>query len=497
MPTKESFLTVTDQFCGAGGSSLGATEAGLELLLALNHWERAIETHNANFPNARHDCTDISACDPRRYISTDLLITSPECTNHSVAKGQSRKRQFQPDLFGEIKVDPAEERSRATMWDVPRFAEFHDYRLIIVENVVDARQWVMWDAWIHAMDLLDYQHKCVYFNSMHAWPTPQSRGRVYVVFWKKQNKTPDLAFCPLAHCQRYGKDVSAVQIWKNLERRFGRYKQQYIYACPNCHKSVEPYYYCAANAIDWSLPAARIRDRPKPLKANTMKRIRIGLEKFSQSDPLIIELAFAHAQNNRSHPITEAAPTQTTRQTHGLVVPPFMVELRNNCNARSVTEAMSTICAAGVHHGVIVPPFLTSYYGTGSATEVSAPVPTVTTHDRHGLVVPPFILSYYTRQSGMQAAIAGLDEALPTQPTWPLHYLVQPKDGSGALPTDKVEPEDCGFRMLQPHEIQKAMAFPEQYIVTGTSREQVRQLGNAVTPPVMQMLIERCVESLT
>ena len=42
-------LTVTDLFCGAGGSSLGAELAGGTLRLGLNHWERAIETHASNF----------------------------------------------------------------------------------------------------------------------------------------------------------------------------------------------------------------------------------------------------------------------------------------------------------------------------------------------------------------------------------------------------------------------------------------------------------------
>lgn len=74
MSRKKSFITVTDQFCGAGGSSLGATAAGAELKLALNHWQLAIETHNTNFPQALHDCTDISACDPRRYPSTGLAV---------------------------------------------------------------------------------------------------------------------------------------------------------------------------------------------------------------------------------------------------------------------------------------------------------------------------------------------------------------------------------------------------------------------------------------
>lgn len=107
---KNSFLTITDQFCGAGGSSQGARQlaqamgGGLEVKLALNHWKLAIETHNTNFPDTLHDCTDVSACDPRRYPKTDILITSPECTNHSLAKGKKRKNAV--DLFSHL--DPAE-----------------------------------------------------------------------------------------------------------------------------------------------------------------------------------------------------------------------------------------------------------------------------------------------------------------------------------------------------------------------------------------------------
>ena len=56
--------------------------------------------------------------------------------------------------------------------------------------------------------------------------------------------------------------------------------------------------------------------------------------------------------------------------------------------------------------------------------------------------------------------------------------------------------EDCGFRMLQPHEIQAAMAFPADYVVTGNKREKVKQLGNAVTPPVMAELLKRVMGSL-
>lgn len=43
---KNSHITVTDQFCGAGGSSQGVkllaeeNNGGLEVKLALNHWKQ-------------------------------------------------------------------------------------------------------------------------------------------------------------------------------------------------------------------------------------------------------------------------------------------------------------------------------------------------------------------------------------------------------------------------------------------------------------------------
>ncbi len=34
-----SYVSVTDLFCGAGGSSQGAADAGTEIRTALNHWQ--------------------------------------------------------------------------------------------------------------------------------------------------------------------------------------------------------------------------------------------------------------------------------------------------------------------------------------------------------------------------------------------------------------------------------------------------------------------------
>lgn len=487
-----SYVTVTDQFCGAGGSSIGATAAGGELVLALNHWELAIETHNTNFPDAYHECTDVSACDPRRYPSTDILITSPECTNHSLARGRSRRFQ-QPGLWD--KPDPAEERSRATMWDVPRFAEFHRYQLIVVENVVEARKWVTWDAWLHAMRLLGYDHEVVYLNSMFCHPTPQTRDRLYVVFWRRGNPRPDLDIRPTAFCPACGQDVAAVQTWKRPVR-WGRYgkNRQYIYTCPTCHAEVTPYYYAALNAVDWSLPAPRIGDRARPLRERTLERIRAGLARFGGQPVLMdhVHKARDGRDGDMTWPTTVPQRTVIGQRTHSLIVPPpFLVDLAYshalNRTPRSVDGPMPTQTARP-EHGLVIPPFLVNYYGTSDASSLDAAHPTVAGNHHQALCVPPFVVSYYTRVSGDKAALASLTDALPVQPGRPVHYLVQP-DSTPAV-------EDCGFRMIQPHEIHRAMAFPPGYTVLGNQRDQVKQYGNAVTPPAMQLLMDRCMATL-
>ena len=168
--------------------------------MAANHWQLAVETHNRNLPHADHDCADISQTDPRRYPATDILWDSPECTNHSQARGK-RRTDTSPDLFGDTLPDAAAERSRATMWDVCRFVEAMQlrgkpYAGLVVENVVDVRQWVFFDAWCAALRAANYCLHFVYLNSMHAQvrglPAPQSRDRWYCVGHLTKTACPDL-----------------------------------------------------------------------------------------------------------------------------------------------------------------------------------------------------------------------------------------------------------------------------------------------------------------
>lgn len=528
-----STIKVHDQFCGAGGSSLGVRKASakyggnIEVSLAMNHWKIAIETHSANFPDTDHDCADMSAVDPRRYPHADILITSPECTNHSLAKGVKRNLQQTATLFGNIEVDPAAERSRATMWDVPRFAEYHKYKAIIVENVVDARSWVLWEPWLHSMHKLGYLHKCVYLNSMHAHPTPQSRDRMYVVFWRKGDTAPNLEITPEAYCDNCSKYVDSVQSWKNPKKKFGKYKQQYIYRCPHCSEAVEPLYYSAFNCIDWTLPSQKIGDRKKPLASNTMQRIQYGLDKYG-NQPLTLYTDHTSVID-RVHSMNDPLYTQTTRQVASLLCPGFLSKQYGGgfdpkLSPVGFDHALGTITTSDHHGLVMLPQIITTRYTSGIACRVKGIheiFPTQPGDPSHALLGVPFMVENFGTSTAK-----GLDKAIGCQTTKEnygitstesvnafLSYyygkittssLTDPigtmttKDRAALVfnPVANIDINDCTYRMLKAHEIQAAMAFDNDYIIIGDSKQKVKQLGNAVTPPAMELLIDRVLKPM-
>jgi DNA (cytosine-5)-methyltransferase 1 len=537
--TLESVPTYSDYFCGFGGSSQGARKLGLNIRMAANHWDLAVQTHALNFPDSDHDQADISGTDPRRHPTTTIAWFSPECTNHSMAKGKKRQAKATQMAFGEEAPplpDAAAERSRATMWDVPRFAEYHRYRYVIVENVVDARYWIMWDAWLQAMTAMEYQHHVVYLNSMHAGgdvaaPAPQSRDRMYVVFWQRGERKPDLDITPPAWCGHCDRQVEARQSWKKPLHRWGRYRAQYLYRCPACLTVVEPYTLPAAVAIDWAVAGQRIGDRAKPLAPKTIARIEAGIRRYGR--PFHLEAAGnqydaadpkhpQHGQpraymrtmttrnetglaippmlvpaggtwNDRAQHVDEPMRTRTTRDTEALVVPPFIAELRGGGSKHRLTSVpLATLTASGTHHGLVQPPDVQAIVmrnnnergGNGHmSTPVSEPLRTLTTGGHQSLITWQALYGY---DGG---ALRPLGQPMPTQTT------VQ---GDGLLTgTGLPDVEDCLFRMLEPAEIGAGMAFEPDYQVLGNKREQVRGYGNAVTPCAGSLLLARVVAALT
>jgi len=368
-------LTVTDLFCGAGGSSTGLVEAGYRVVIAANHWELAIASHQVNHPETDHSQADISQVNPAYFPKTHVLWGSPECTNHSIAKGVKRQRQQDQALFeldGTRPLpDEAANRSRATMWDIPRFAEHHRYMAIILENVVDAYRWDQFEAWQMAMRSLGYRMQFVWLNSMHAQigglPAPQSRDRMYIVMWredlasrKKGVTGPNVGKWtrPMAVCPEHG-EVQAVQAFKKAEQ-WGRYRAQYLYRCPECFHVIEPGWLAAESIIDWSLPAPRIGDRAKPLAEKTRERIRRGIERYWA--PVLAKAAgntydgvTTGSQYLRVSDVDGPMPVQTGTAEHGLAVPPaFLAQFRERERTQPLDGPLPTVVADGANHALIV-----------------------------------------------------------------------------------------------------------------------------------------------
>lgn len=442
-------LTVTDLFCGAGGSSLGAEAAGLELVMAANHWSTAIEVHQAHFPNAGHDCADISQADPRRYPRTDILLASPECTNHSQARGVSRRQQ-DPTLWDA--PDPSAERSRATMWDVPRFVEQLRYDAGVVENVVEVTKWIYWPAWRMAMEAAGYELRVLSHNSMHHG-VPQSRDRCYIAWWRKGLKV-DLEMELQAWCPKCDGATTVRQSWKR-DRWVGRYRQQWTWGCITCGTACEPDTRPAAEIIDWSLECPRIGDRKRPLADKTRARILAGLQRYG----------FAPIVTGDPHPTVCASDDRQS-----LVVP-----LRANGNAYDPDEQpLGTVTAGGLHHGLLM---RNNSGGAEMVTPLDEPARTMTTSGHQSLLMP-----YYGNGKPQPT-----DRPVPTVTT---------RDRCAVIDPEQVV-DDCGFRMLQPHEVSAAMAFPDGYIPRDLpKKDQIKLAGNAVTPPAMQWIVGRLGQAL-
>lgn len=169
-------ITAKDLFSGAGGSSEGLTQAGIRVVAAANHWPLAVATHQANHPETEHRIANLSEVDWRTFPSTDIAWVSPSCVWHTRSGG--RRRQLSADA--ERDRTDAGAVDRATAFAVVAAAEVHAYPVVLVENVVEFRDWVLYDWWLAGLAALGYRVQELVLDAIdfgHA----QHRRRLFVV----------------------------------------------------------------------------------------------------------------------------------------------------------------------------------------------------------------------------------------------------------------------------------------------------------------------------
>ncbi len=157
-----------DIFAGAGGSSAGARLAGIELAGAIDMWPIATETYRANFPGVLVVTDRVESIDlrklRRRIGEIDLLMASPECTNHTCAKGAA----------------PRDEKSRATAMLVLDYARKFRPRWLVLENVVHMRPWPRYRELCDALKNLGYNLAEQVLDASN-FGVAQTRRRLFIV----------------------------------------------------------------------------------------------------------------------------------------------------------------------------------------------------------------------------------------------------------------------------------------------------------------------------
>ncbi|GAB6855929.1 DNA cytosine methyltransferase [Microbacterium xylanilyticum] len=567
---------MSDYYCGAGGSTTGGILVpGVRVIMAVNHWDLAIATHNTNHPDTDHDKADINKADPHRYPRTNIGWFSPECTYWSQARGEKLPDgQLAWDFFGDSLPNEAADRSRMGMWDVPRFTAVHMYDIVIVENVPRVVKGVHWNRWLTSMHDMGYKHEVIWLNSMHSQGlgdgAPQSRDRVYIVFWRAGNLRPDFErwIRPEAYCPEHGL-IQSVQVMKPRGAVTKTYGAQYTLRCPDpaCNLEVFPAVAGADTIIDWSHRGTRIGDRTtlgmKELERKTLLRTFHGVKKHwgrnmvveaqgntydatSPRHPQHLELGAYY----RAWPVDEPLRTLHTSASKALIV--NQVSGADASRSTPVNAPLPALVAGGNHASLLVPVegrdgkvarradeplrtqstrnetgLLVPVGGTwrSDATSTARPMPARTTVETDALVVPlrnhgvakpsdhPIDTvaangnhhALVIRQQNSRGTMAGMS----TPVTEPMRTLTAAGNQSLLTPGETAELEfgftddevwdmvyNAEFRMLEPGEIKRGMSFPNEYVLLGNKREQVKMAGNAVTPNAARDLIAACVESL-
>lgn len=161
-------IRALDLFCGAGLSSSGARAAGVSLAGAVDLCPLATQTYARNFPGAEVLNRRLEDVRPNawrdRLGDVDLLLASPECTNHTCAKGGT----------------PRSERSRETAMQVLRFAGAFGPRWIVMENVVHMRPWSRYPELLERLRDLGYQLREEVLDASR-FGVPQKRRRLFLI----------------------------------------------------------------------------------------------------------------------------------------------------------------------------------------------------------------------------------------------------------------------------------------------------------------------------
>lgn len=387
-------------FAGLGGACDGLEEAGCPVAVANNHDDVALAAHAARHPHTRHVRGDIFDVDPIAATGgrpVKILWASPDCRDHSVAKGGA----------------PRSPRVRSLAWQVCRWAGLTAPEVIFLENVREIRGWgplvakrcrttgrvLKLDGTVAAPgEHVPVREQQLVRDKRHL-------GRIFRA-WVRHLRGlgydyQDRDLC----CADYGVPTSRRRFFA-VARRDGRpiVWPERTHAPRKQAKELglKPWV-AAATILDWSLPIPSIFDRPRPLAEATMRRIAEGMRRFVLDNPAPFLIPLTHTGPARIHPAEEPLRTITTAHRGELaLIAPTMVSVahgeaspggskRWGAGCRAPEEPLPTVLASGGSHGIACATLIQAGYGEreGQAPrvlDIEAPIGTQVGANKFALV---------------------------------------------------------------------------------------------------------------
>lgn len=142
----------------------------------------ATETFSANFTGSHVITSRLEDIDlvtlKKRIGKIDILLASPECTNHTCARGSA----------------PRDESSQATAMLVTDYVRAFHPRWLVIENVIQMRKWSRYGELKHALENLGYYLEEQILDSSE-FGVAQTRRRLFLLADRKQNPNSVIHGC--------------------------------------------------------------------------------------------------------------------------------------------------------------------------------------------------------------------------------------------------------------------------------------------------------------
>lgn len=408
---------VIDLFAGGGGASTGIEQAiGRHVDHAVNHDADAIGMHTINHPQTRHYRADVRELDPlavTRGQQVGLLHASPDCTDHSQAKGGQ----------------PRSTVIRSLAWVVHRWAGKTRPDVITLENVEQMLQWsplvAKRDPKTGRVVTLDEVVDPVTKRKTFRVAEPGEyvpRNRQFLVPDRKHLGRNWRHFVEGLRAMGY-----AVQ-WRVIcNADYGAHSTRTrLYMVARCdglpivwpepthakkphgkRKAWRP----AADCIDWSIEGQSIFDRKRPLVDATLRRLAHGMRKFVLESPSPFIVPTTHAAlaptlvpvthtRNVAHDVLQPQRTITTAKggetamAAAVLVQMGYGERRGKGQEKdqaprvlNLEDPLGTVVAGGLKHGLATAFMVQAGHGEGKegarrwshgVNDIKGPIGTVT-----------------------------------------------------------------------------------------------------------------------